>query len=360
VAVLAALAALAPAAAQALPRVPDRLEPMYGPASAPARLPLALTAPPLSGSDPEFHDTIVDEGSRSANSVELAAAQQFQTSDGHRVTVRWGQGSPYGPADAQVIVDFLSTLVHGAEMESISVFIATEEELTDICSAAALACYVPIEEEMVISGDPSPAPGGVSRNFIIAHEYGHHVAFNRNNAPFPGGVLGPKFWSSQQRVCQNVVRGRYSPSGDYFRRPGEAFAESFAFNRFPNHTNWRWAFPHPNGKSQAALRRDTLRPWRKRDRARKVRRVGGRNFADGFLVRTPLDGTLTLKLRSHNGADLDLYVLARKRRILVASETGRSFRKRIDLLICGATGARVLVVADDRAGGRYTLRALRP
>jgi len=355
---IAALAAVSPPAS-ALPPIPSSAEPLLPAGPVGTRGPLGPTAPALLSAHPPVRDAIVARGSRSARGVETAAAAQFETPDGYMITVRWGDTSPYGPADAQAMVDFLATLLHGTEMRSLSVFLATSSELDVVCGPEAISCYSPLEEEIIIAGDPGSSDG-LTREFVIAHEYGHHVANNRNNAPFPALWFGPKYWATQQHVCEGVAAGRYQPLGSYYRRPGEAFAESFAFYHYPDDTPWEWLlFPHPNAASLGALRRDTLSPWHKRITGRVIRGIGGRDVADAFLVHTPLDGRLTLKLRAHNGSDLDMYVLARKKLVLFARATGSRARKKINLIICGASGVRVLVVADH-GGGRYTLKALRP
>jgi hypothetical protein len=357
--VIVALAAAPAGAAAALPSVPADVEPLLPGSPFPTRGPLpAPAALPLSAEDP-VRDAIVEQGSQSAD-VELAAAQTFLTPDGYRILVRWSDTGPYGPDDAQGIADFLSSLLHDNELRALSVFLATPAELGEVCqSSSAIACYSVLDEEMIISGDPSPV-AGLSREFVIAHEYGHHLAANRNNAPFPAFVFGTKYWATQQRICPGVVSGRYQPAGNYYRRPGEAFAESYAFLHYPNETPWEWTpFPHPNAASYAAIARDTLKPWHRRVRGRVIRSVGGGDRVDAFLVRTPLDGRLTLKLRAHSSADLDLYVIARKKLTLLARRAGGGRRKKVNMLICGRSGVRVLVVAD-RGGSRYTLKAARP
>ena len=356
--VVALAAAAAPAPARKLPPVPPKLESLLPPGPAGTRASPGPSAPALLTGEPRARDAIVAGGSSSIRGVSPSGAGGFKTSDGYTIIVRWADSGPYGPADAQVMVDFLGSLLHGNEMRALSVYLATESELSQICGGDALACYSALEEEMIISGDPASS-GGLTRKFIVAHEYGHHVANNRNNAPFPAMLFGPKYWATQQRICPGVVSGRYQPLGDYYRRPGEAFAEAFAFNRFPNDTSWDWRFPHPNAASYLALRRDTNRPWRKRVRGKVVRRLDGRDRIDAFRVRTPLDGRLTLKLRAHRRADFDLYVLARKKLVLLARRAGAARIKRVNLLICGRPAVRVVVVASHGAG-RYTLKAARP
>ena len=89
---------------------------------------------------------------------------------------------------------------------------------------------------------------------MIAHEYGHHIAANRSNAPLQALDFGPKRWSSYELVCKNTEDGRLAPGdqSEYYRmNPGEAWAEAYARLTFPNQA-WR---------SRRCCARRRARPW---------------------------------------------------------------------------------------------------
>ena len=77
---------------------------------------------------------------------------------------------------------------------------------------------------------------------MIAHEYGHHIAAHRSNAPLEALDFGPKRWSSYELVCSNTIDGKLAPGdqgANYLSNPGEAWAEAYARLVFPAEA-WRF------------------------------------------------------------------------------------------------------------------------
>lgn len=311
--------------------------------------PAAATPPP--------RDTLLDREAAARGAVTSASGSgSFVSADGQKVMVRWS--NPYGPGEAQSIVDFLGALAHGKELGSLRVFLATPGQLEAICGPRALACYSPFELEMVIAGQPGSIDG-LSREFLVAHEYGHHVARSRNNHPWSALTWGPKFWASQQEVCRGVRSGRFDPFTGYWNHPGEAFAETFAFLHFPAHTPWQWSFPAPDAGSYAALRRDIRRPWTKNRGWRFTGTLARGEGKDLFRVRTPLDGRLAVTLRTPADADFGLFVLPARRERTLARSDGGGGRERIKFMICGRNSLRI-AVRRVSGSGPYVLRVSRP
>jgi hypothetical protein len=56
----------------------------------------------------------------------------------------------------------------------------------------ALGCYG--GQTLVVVGE---SMDGIAPSSIATHEYGHHVAANRSNAPWPAIDWGTKRWASQ-------------------------------------------------------------------------------------------------------------------------------------------------------------------
>lgn len=201
---------------------------------------------------------------------------------------------------------------------------------------------------------------------MLAHEYGHHVAQHRDlPAPFPAAInWGPERWASTLDVCQGHRAGTFFPGDEgthYYEDPGEAFAESFAFNRFPEAAvEWAWAPAlRPTPASLQALREDTLRPWV----GRHSFTVSGRVPRDGAIVqefRTPFDGKVSIGPAGNGKLGYELIIRNHDGKALRSSRQGVSFRHRLDYTVCGQSRLRVAVRALGRAGKPFELTIQRP
>ena len=269
-------------------------------------------------------------------------------------------------ADPQRIAGFVGTLIHGFEVELLTVQLDTPSQLEYDCGYGAQACYYPSQDKIVLSGNEEPAADGASRDYVLAHEYGHHVARHRDNPPpFPSPLdWGTARWSSHEHVCQGSRTGRLSAGSGglhYFRDPGEAFAEAFARNRFPDSDlRWRW-LPElePDEAALETIREDTLEPWTSRRSSRLAGRLRGRR--DGPIVRrlrTPLDGMVSLR-RAGQQRRYGLSLLSRAGQILRSSRDGLSFGHRLNFTVCGQSSLH-LAISSGRPGAPYKLEIQRP
>jgi hypothetical protein len=278
--------------------------------------------------------------------------------------------------DLQGIANFLGTLPHGDEMSLLAVHVVAPAELAapppDGCGTPnALACYFPGLNNMVISGNESTASDGATREYVIAHEYGHHLASHRNNAPFanPSVDWGPKNWASFAGVCAGVKSGRYFPGDEgshYYDNPGEAFAESYARTVFPTSpVPWEWPdFPDvltSSGAGTAAIQQDALHPWNgdhsdprkgRFGHKRKVKRQT-KTFA------TPLDGVFTLTLKGADKADLALKLKGPDGRTLARSD-GVGSHEQVTYSVCGERLLTAVVKRHGRRKSRYKVTAVLP
>jgi hypothetical protein len=269
-------------------------------------------------------------------------------------------------AEPQQIANFLGTLIHGPEMELLTVQLDTPSQIEFDCGYGAEACYYSDENRIVLSGDDTPAPEGASREFVLAHEYGHHVARHRESPPpFPGAIdWGTPRWSSYEHVCQGSRAGALFPGNEglhYFRDPGEAFAESFAHLRFPESSvPWRWVRSlKPDAAAFRAIREDTLDPWQSRTAFKLRGRVPPRQ--EGAAVRafrTPLDGTVSLRPAGQPLYDLSL--LSPAGHVLRTSRHGLSFGHQLNYTVCGQSRLRVAIHSSRRLGGAFKLQIQRP
>ena len=339
-------------------------------AAAAGREPQApVTAFAVPEPSPPFRDVVLERMSTAAaRATASASSGQYPVNDGagRTVTIRVSDLCTILCQDAepQPIADLLGSLPHRGEISLLIVDLVAPEEINDVCGLNALACYFSAQDRMVISGDdsgPMP-PDGAFRDFVIAHEYGHHLANHRSNPPFlPAIDYGPKLWATYERVCEGVRQRVYFPGdeGDhYYDNPGEAFAEAFANRRYPNQVIWNWNQSlRPDAKAFAAIDSDALDPWTGRTRVRKRGRVP--RHAARKRIATPLDGTMTVKLHGPFAADLDLVLRdLRGNRLGVSRGLGSS--ERVGFTICGEAAVRAIVRRQGDRGGRFKLTAIRP
>jgi hypothetical protein len=251
-------------------------------------------------------------------------------------------------------------------MELLTVQLDTPSQIDFDCGYGAQACYYGSESRIVISGNGTLTPDGAGREFVLAHEYGHHVArYRESPSPFPAAIdWGPARWSSYENVCQRSRAGALFPGSEglhYFRDPGEAFAESFAHLRFPESgIAWRWVdYLEPDKGAFQAIRKDTLDPWLGRTAVRLQGRIPPRRGgAEVRAFRTPLDGTVSLQPAGRLRYDLSL--LNPAGRVLRTSRHGRAVGRRLNYTVCGQSRLRVAIRSSHRAGGAFKLQIQRP
>ena len=255
----------------------------------------------------------------------------------------------------------MGRLVHGAEMDRVTVFLAPQEEIALACGGGALACYSQLDNLMLV---PAVGPPGIPREEIIAHEYGHVVANARSNYPFPAIAFGTKRWATYEHVCQRVFRRPppTSPATAYRQSPGEAFADSYRILNGGNPALWVFVRSYfPNAGAFRAIRLDVLRPWFQRPPLR----LGGAFTPSRagptrrFRIVTPLDGLVRVIVAGPPGADYDLEMRMPGGRppLTRSSRPGRI--ERLSALACGS---RVVFVTVRRARGfgRFRLSVSRP
>lgn len=171
---------------------------------------------------------------------------------------------------AQSWTNYFTWLLHGSELPRLTVYFAPMFEVQSICGDGALGCYSPVTQAMVVPGSRS---GGVPMEQVIAHEYGHHIEANRDNAPWSASDWGPKYWASNAGVCQRVQSGTAFPGDEgshYALNPAEAFAESYRLLNVSRAATATWGAILPFGNDQSffpssaafsAVARDVASPW---------------------------------------------------------------------------------------------------
>ncbi len=329
---------------------------------------LLLAAP--AGGEMRPRDTVIEHPSVGSARISASTAAYRYPIDSSGGTVAIAVTSACqvvcNAADPQRIASFLGTLIHGSEMELLTVQLDTPSQIELDCGYGAQACYYGTENKIVINGNDTPASDGASREYVLAHEYGHHIARHRESPPpFPPAIdWGTARWSSHENVCRRA-RGGALFAGDegvhYFRDPGEAFAESFARLRFPESSvPWRWLrVLEPDAESLQAIREDTLDPWLGRTvlglRGRVPPQQGGVVLR---AFRTPLDGTVSLRPADRRRYDLRL--MDRAGRVLRTTHRGRATGRRLNFTVCGQSRLRIAIRSPRHRGGGFKLQIQRP
>jgi hypothetical protein len=320
-----------------------------------------------------MRDVVLGEpGAAAARISASASSQRYSINDGSGATIAVDVTAACAQScevtDPQRIANFIGTLIHGDEVDLLTVQLDTEFQLGFDCGFGAEACYFTGENKIVIGGYEEADGDGATLEFVLAHEYGHHVATHRDMpAPFGAAVdWGTERWASLENVCQGKRRGRLHPGDEgtrYFENPGEAFAEGFAHYRFPESSvRWRY-FPalKPTAASLRAIQEDTLTPWQGRTSFVLAGRVPARG--EGAAVeslRTPLDGTVSLRPASLHRRGYELALRSRAGRLLRSSRHGLGSGHQIDYTVCGQPRLRLVITSTRAHSGPFRLQIQRP
>jgi hypothetical protein len=284
----------------------------------------------------------------------------FRASGGESVTVY--VSTTYDSADALASkwAAFFGGLPHGTELSLMKVYVAPLDVVHAMCeSNEALGCYG--ADRLVVVGD---AAEGIEATMVAAHEYGHHIAAHRSNAPWLALDWGTKRWASLVGVCRRVAGGTAFPGDEGFEytlNPGEAFAETYRVLAETGGaaTGFEWPIVdpsfEPDAAALAAVRADVLDPWSGPSVATLHGRFAGASRSWTRSIATPLDGDVRIRV---NPAD-DLTITAGGPGVVARSHWDTTGGKELDFRDCGDRSL-TLHVGRVTAAARFTLRITRP
>jgi hypothetical protein len=326
----------------------------------------ALLAFPAAASAEPFKDYLIPDSGPTARAAQIqGTTQDYATADGTLIPVTLASSYTGDPAIAQTYATFLGTLPHGSELASLRVTVVPASEIPDACGVPpteedrdkVLACYGGQDQTMIVPAEQA-SDSDMSVNYVITHEYGHHIARHRSNAPLEALDFGPKRWSSYELVCKNTADGRLAPGSqqgnDYFSNPGEAWAEAYARLVFPTEA-WRFtSLLKPTQGSTLAAQADVLQPWSQRV-AETFKGKGTRSFK----LPITLDGAFTLKLDGPSRTNYDIVVKSGGKVVDRTTKRGSSDRihYRIACRDRRTENLRISVVRRSGAPGPFTLAA---
>lgn len=224
------------------------------------------------------------------------AERVYTTSTNEPVDVAVSTSYPADQPIGQRWADFFAGLPHGAELARLKAYVAPLSEVQAICGGSAVGCYG--DDQLILTNEPAL---GFAPEEVARHEYGHHIALNRSNAPWPAFDWGPKRWATAARICPRVRWNDAYPGDEsllYKRNPGEAFAEAYRVlvdTRVGEaHPSWPLVDTsfYPDQAALDAVEQDVISPWNG-PTALSFHVRGG---AWERRLPTPLDGMLTVRL----------------------------------------------------------------
>jgi hypothetical protein len=265
----------------------------------------------------------------------------------------------------QTWADFLAGLLHGAELSALTAYIATFDEMQDVCGDGALGCYS--GNRMVSIGETMY---GITAAEVVRHEYGHHIALHRVNSPWQAISWGPKNWASTQDVCQRAAERTAYPGdeGDHYSlNPGEAWAETYRLldEKKAGATGSGWEIIdstfYPDEVALQAAERDVLQPWTvgrttvfRRSFTARAKRVWLNELS------TPLDGLLDIRVTLPRNGLHEVALLAGDRRtVLQRGLWASTTAKRITATVCGERSL-LLRVTPKGAFGKVAVTVSMP
>jgi hypothetical protein len=313
-----------------------------------------------------FQDRVFTSSPRTARAALSGKWYSYPTKDGGTVVaaISDGYAKTISTRVVQSYVDFLDSLDHGPELHTLRIYIAPPTEVLAECGGVegTLACYDSRTKIMDVPGEePDTGADGVTLSYIVAHEYGHHIAASRNNTPFNAFAVGPKYWSSYEMVCNRALRGQLAPGNEeqfYRSNPGEGWAETYAQLKYPE-VSWQYdPIMKPDAAAFDAARKDVLAPWKAMTTKVFSGRFGKRGSnVKRFTFDLTLDGSLSMRLKGPRTANYDFVISSNGRNEGRTSRSGSRDSVSYEAACRQDALERVTVAVKRTSGsGPFTLR----
>jgi hypothetical protein len=284
--------------------------------------------------------------------------------NGESVTMYFSDSYPVDSVLATQWADFVTSLMHGTEIATVSIHLVPLSEVKVRCGQRALACYTPRGGTIYAPADDPEV--GTSAKGVLAHEYGHHIASSRANPPFTTVDYGTKRWASYENVCARTFEGDLFPGAEdsrlYMYNPGEAFAEAY---RVLNEQRLGlpeepWSIVttslYPDATALSLVEQDVLMPWTANTSHRLTAKLTGKIRTRTFTVSTPYDGTVSVLPRQVGDAKVSVSLLAKGRAVRTNSFS-RAAGASLSSTICGVRtySVRVRLMGPVKTTTRTTV-----
>jgi hypothetical protein len=301
---------------------------------------------------PAFRDSVLETGA--ARTPALQASTQWGgptvATDGETVNIFFSDSYPVNPALATQWADFMTSLVHGPELATVTIDLAPLAEVQRTCGGQALACYNPRTATIVAPADDVDAQ--TSAKGILIHEYGHHVAANRLNPPFVSEDYGTKRWASYENVCAKTSTGDLFPGAEdlrhYALNPGEAFAESYRVLNEQKlglpQEGWDVVTTtlYPDATALGLLEQDVTTPWTANTARKLVGTLNSKTRSRTYSVSVPYDGRLTVSPRQSRSVNVSVALVSSGSTVATTSMK-RASGASLSTTVCGQRAFNVRV-----------------
>jgi hypothetical protein len=281
------------------------------------------------------------------------------------VTIQVSDQYPQDQSVPQRWADFLASLLHGRELQTVTLYLATFAEVQRICGSQALACYSSTQQTIVAT--PDQVSPDISPESVVMHEYGHHVAASRNDAPWAAIDYGTKRWSSYVEVCAKTRAHQLFPGDEgshYQLNPGEAFAESYRVlnERRLGQMESTWNVVsntlYPDSTALSLLAQDVTSPWVGDTSSTVSATLTSHARTRTISFTTPLDGTLRVTVRGARSARATLDLLNGSNRLAQTVVSGAATRG-VSATVCGTRSYKARLTLQ-RGSGSFRLAISRP
>lgn len=291
-----------------------------------------------------FRDAILLPGAARTTQAIAEWGGPTLATDGETVNIFISDSYPVDPNVQKQWADFMTSLVHGTELQTVNIHLATLPELqrSTVCGIDALACYVP-QTGSIYAPENDPEPDTSAKGVLI-HEYGHHIAASRTNPPFASVNYGTKRWATYENVCAKALAGNLYPGAEdqarYMLNPGEAFAESYrVLNEqrlgLPQES---WSIVtkslYPDTTALSLLAEDITTPWTANTIRTLTANLTAKAPTKSFVVATPLDGRISVKPTQGGKATVSVSLLAKTKTFGTSAFKGTSGRP-VTTTVCG-------------------------